>query len=142
MPATRYERVDFVIRLTRHSVRLGDLAGYDLPSEVPERPPSPLDAARAIFAGGVFRSVLDYWRREILPLRGKSIFDDQTRGFLQRICLRIDDERVSDLPLERALVEALGHWTSLGFRLPLIVRREPVPARVAQVGRASCRERV
>jgi len=62
MPATRYERVDFVIRLTRRSVWLGDLAGYDLPSEVPEQPPSPLDAARAIFAGGMFRSALGWGR--------------------------------------------------------------------------------
>jgi hypothetical protein len=103
MAATRYQRVNFIMRLSRRSVRLGDLAGYDLPSEVPERPASPLDAARAIFAGGVFRSMLDDWRREILPVQGKSILDGGPGGFLERICLSIDDERVADLPLEGAL---------------------------------------
>ena len=140
MPGTRYLRRDFIFRLHPESqdhiaVEIGPAeraAHYSVPRQKVKgftEQTSPAEIAGVLFSFPVIGTEYALWQQA----RSSSAEGlGGTGQQVERICLRVDDERLAALPLEQALVHALA---GLGARpaMPTIPRLVPVPPRVAQV---------
>ncbi|RTM13598.1 MAG: hypothetical protein EKK33_10580 [Bradyrhizobiaceae bacterium] len=135
-----YSRRDHVVRIYRQSDRriVVELDNGDrkrsriVPIRHSNRAPeirSVSELASLLFDTSAIRAELARWRQvrraSLRPPQG-----DPTEHQLDRICLRIDDERLAGLPIEQALRRALRERRSGGPPFPRLM---PLPARVAQI---------
>lgn len=141
MVGIRYIRRDRVIHIHRRADRRIVVELHDgarsrariLPVRQSERADETLsisELASLLFDTSRIRAELASWKD---VHRGSLKLPPSSGGAehqLDRVCLRIDDERLAGLPIEQALRRALGEKKTGGPPIPRLI---PLPARVAQV---------
>lgn len=142
MAGIRYTRRDRVVRVYRGAdhrivvelhdgertrVRVVPVAKGERASKTE----SATELAALLFGTSAIRAELARWKSEHrTSLSAPPSSGEAEEHRLDRVCLRIDDERLAGLPVEQALQHALGDKRVGGSPIPRLI---PLPARVAQV---------
>jgi hypothetical protein len=144
MPITRFNRRDLVVRIRR--AETGQDTVIEIGSERPVRRIVPgatlagltdgipaADLALVLWNDAQIRGELERWQQTRAPgLWGLNPFGEEEQ-LIERLCLRVDDDRLIAFPLEQSLHHLLGEIGERQGPVLRIPRLMPVPPRVAQV---------